>query len=144
MIAKITYFVKSQLYSKCNCTDLTLNQVYMREHYSTSRKSLNKRLASGRIMKLHPPTQWMQFTLCSSCNVHVRPRASTCVHLCLCVSPCVCIRTSIVHVYVCICMRICACKRPCSSHLHKCSFRSSCVTLCKWCLFHSDVFTLPP
>ena len=51
--------------------------------YSTSRKSLNKRLTSGHVLRLRPPTHQMQFALCSSAWVCVRLHASAyvCVSL---------------------------------------------------------------
>ena len=48
--------------------------------YSTSRKTLNKRLTSGRVLRLCPPTHWTQFAL----------RSSACVCMRLCTSVCVC------------------------------------------------------
>ena len=64
--------------------------------YSTSRKSLNKRLTSGRVLRLRLPTHRTQFALHSSAFVCVCVflRLSTffCVHLhasaCFCVCPC--------------------------------------------------------
>ena len=43
------------------------------DKYGASRKSLNKRLMSGRILRLLPPTHWTQFALRSS--------ACICIHL---------------------------------------------------------------
>ena len=61
--------------------------VYM---YSTSRKSLNKRLTSKRVLRLRPPTHWTQFALRASEFVCVRLRESVCVCVHLRTSVCVC------------------------------------------------------
>ena len=47
--------------------------------YSMSRKSLNKCLMSGRVLRLRLPTHRMQFALCSSACVWVRLGSSACV-----------------------------------------------------------------
>ena len=59
--------------------------------YSTSRKSLNKRLASGHVLRLRPPTHWMQFALRSSACTCVCLRSSAFVCICLRLSMCVCV-----------------------------------------------------
>ena len=60
--------------------------------YSTSRKSLNKRLMSGCVLRLHPPTHRTLFALCSSVCVCVCLRASACIYVRLCASVCVSVR----------------------------------------------------
>ena len=65
-------------------------EYHMDGNYSTSRKSLNKRLASGRVLRLRPPTHWTQFALRSSAFVCVRLRSSAFVYVRLRVSVCVC------------------------------------------------------
>ena len=58
----------------------------MKTTYSMSRKSLNKRLTSGRVLRLRLPTHRTQFALRSSAFVCVRLCASACVCVCPCVS----------------------------------------------------------
>ena len=60
-------------------------------YYSTSRKSLNKRLASGRVLRLRPPTHWTQFALRSSACVCVSLLAFACACVSLLVFACVCV-----------------------------------------------------
>ena len=69
--------------------------------YSTSRKSLNKCLTSGCVLRLRPPTYWIQFTLHSSCDIGLH----LCVHICICM----CLRASVyIHIRCCIglCLRL--------------------------------------
>ena len=57
--------------------------------YSTSQKSLNKRLTSGRVLRLRPPTHRAQFAMRSSTFVRVHLCSSTFVCVRLCASACV-------------------------------------------------------
>ena len=57
--------------------------------YSTSRKSLNKRLASGCVLGLRPPPHWTWFSQAFVC-VRLRASARVCVHLRA--SACICAR----------------------------------------------------
>jgi len=73
--------------------------------YSTSRKSLNKRLASGRVLRLRPPPHRTYVRLRSSARVCVRPRASARVCVRLRASACVaCVQVS-KYIYVCVRVR---------------------------------------
>ena len=49
--------------------------------YGLSWKSLNKRLTSWCILRLHLPTHWTQFALRSSACVCARLRSSVCLHM---------------------------------------------------------------
>ena len=127
---------------------------HMRFHctYTTSWKSLNKRLTSGRVLRLCPPTHWMQFALNSSSDIglHLRVRICICmclhasvyIHICCCVGLCPHVHTftfATVLAYVCICVHasvpVCICVRASESacvYLHSSAYR----TLNIW--IHSD------
>ena len=83
--------------------------------YSTSRKSLNKCLASGRVLRLCPPPHWTCVRLRASACVHVRLRASACVH-----ARCVRVRK-----YIHVCVRVRASSSACE-HLRP----RACVCVC--------------
>ena len=71
---------------------------------STSRKSLDKRLTSGCVLGLRPPTHWTQFALRLSTCIYVCLCSSAFVCVCLCSSACVCVRLR-VSAFVCVCLR---------------------------------------
>ena len=61
------------------------------QYIVTSRKSSNKCLTSGRVLRLRLPTHRTQFALHSSVFIHVRLCVSAFVCVRLCVSVCVCV-----------------------------------------------------
>ena len=73
------------------CDDAEVHSDIIDVNYSTSQKSLNKRLASGRVLRLRPPTHWTRSL------PRVRLRASACVCVCLRASACVCVRLLAFH-----------------------------------------------
>ena len=76
--------------------------------YSTSQKSLNKRLTSRRVLRLRPPTHWTQFALRSSVCVRLRLFVFTCVRLRLRAFACVPLRP-FASACVCVHLRASAC-----------------------------------
>ena len=101
------------------------------EGYSIPRKSLNKCLTSGRILRLRPPTHWMQFTLHLSTDVCLRLCACICICLCVFASACVHLRLLMrVCIYVCVCACISVCMHPRAF---------SCVCASVWMFLHGCV-----
>ena len=106
------------------------------EGCSIPQKSLNKYLTSGRVLRLRPPTHWMQFTLHLSTDVSLCLCVCICICLCMFASVCVCAFAS---AYASLRLHLCVCM-----HLHLCLYAPACIFMClpasAWMHLHLFVF----
>ena len=113
---KITGYTLSINPVKLNATSTICYHCYK---YSTSRKSLNKRLTSRRVLRLRLP----KHTECSLLWVHLCASTCICVRLPVSMCVCMCLRSSVC-ILMCVCVRLFA-----PMHIRLCP----CASIYTWC-----------